>query len=99
MNMPKRLTPEKTTFINVGGTMVPTSVLPDNIAQEFLIIDRMKAEAADLTYKLEVLSLAIKGKSQELGASVTAHMAAMNKQQEADKANAAATPLEPDDNK
>lgn len=91
MNMPKRLTPEKTTFINVGGTMVPTSVLPDNIAQEFLLIDRMKAEAAEMTYKLEVLALAIKAKSQELGGMVANHLASQKKpenaetQMEADK--------------
>lgn len=89
--MPKRLTPDKTTFINVGGTMVPTSVLPDNIAQEFLLVDRMKNEAADLTYRLEVLALAIKAKSQELGGMVANHMLAQKKaevaeaQQEADK--------------
>lgn len=81
MNMPKRLTPEKTTFMNVGGTMVPLSTLPDNIAQEFLVIDRMKNEAADLTYKLEVLALAIKAKSQELGGMIANHMMQQNKQE------------------
>ena len=73
--MPKRLTPEKTTFINVAGTMVPVSTLPENIAQEFLLIDTMKQEAASLSYKLEVLSLALKAKSRELGAAVAQHMA------------------------
>lgn len=72
--MPKRLTPEKTTFINVGGTMVPISTLPSNIAQEFLLIDAMKSEAAQITYRLEILSLAIKGKSQELANAVARYM-------------------------
>lgn len=84
MNMPKRLTPDKTTFINVGGSMVPTSVLPDSIAQEFLLVDRMKNEAAELTYKLEVLALAIKAKSQELGAMVANHMLAQTKAEKAE---------------
>lgn len=75
MNMPNRLRPEKTTFINVGDTMIPISILPANIAQEFILIDRMKDEAAELTYRLEILSLAMKSKVQELGDSVSEHLA------------------------
>lgn len=89
MNMPKRLTPEKTTFMNVGGTMVPLSSLPDNIAQEFLLIDRMKNDAADLTYRLEVLALAIKAKSQELGGAITNHLMQQKKQESAEPQPAA----------
>lgn len=76
--MPKRLTPEKTTFINVGGTMIPITTLPDSIAQEFLLIDAMKADAADLTYRLEILSLAIRSKTQDLGNMVAQYMVQKN---------------------
>lgn len=78
--MPKRLTPEKTTFINVGGAMVPISTLPPNIAQEFLLIDAMKSEAAQISYRLEILSLAIKGKSQELANAVARYMIQQSEQ-------------------
>lgn len=79
--MPKRLTPEKTTFINVGGTMIPISTLPYNIAQEFLLIDAMKSEAVQITYRLEILSLAIKAKSQELVNAVAQYMVQQQSEQ------------------
>lgn len=82
--MPKRLTPEKTTFINVGGSMIPIYALPYEISQEFLMIDAMKSEAAQLTYRLEVLSLAIKAKSQDLGNAVAQYMVQQQSEQKLD---------------
>lgn len=79
MNMPKRLTPEPTTFINIGDSMIPISTLPENIAQEFLLIDRLKSEAVELTYRLEVITLAIKAKTQEIGVYTNAYFASKQK--------------------
>jgi hypothetical protein len=81
MKMPKRFAPEKTTFVNVGGTVIPISTLPEEIASEYALIDKIKEEAAELTYRLEVLSLAAAYKNQQLGAKVMAHLAQVKQEQ------------------
>lgn len=66
----KRFTVEKTHYINVEGKVIPISTLPDIVAQEFEVLDMMKEELLSLQYKVELISHAIKSKSNDLGLAV-----------------------------
>jgi hypothetical protein len=77
-NLPKRLTPEKTSTINTDGKVIAISTLPLELQEEFLIVDEIKIEAAELSYRLEVLTLALATKSQQLGMAVFAHLAGID---------------------
>lgn len=72
--LPKRMTMPPTTVFNVGGTVIPISSLPDEIAEEFLLIDAIRNEASEYAYKLEVLQLALNAKTEEVGAKIVAYL-------------------------
>lgn len=69
-NIPKKFTAEKTTFIHVGTATVPVSSFPSKILSEFEVLDSMKQDAGNLAYQLEVITLAIKAKTNELATEI-----------------------------
>jgi uncharacterized protein YaaN involved in tellurite resistance len=71
MIIPKRFTAEKTVFINVGGNTVPITTLNQEIIQEFEVLDRIKQDAATMTYQLEILAHAIKSKTADLSSMIS----------------------------
>lgn len=73
MALPKRFVHEKTTVINVGGSAVPVTSFPQAIIEEFEMMDKMKFEAGELAFRLEVLALAIKAKTAEITSLVSDH--------------------------
>lgn len=74
MSLPKRLNPDKTTFLNTPNGLLPLSSFPETLVQEFAVLDKMKQEFAELTYKVEVMGLAIKAKGQEVAMAANAHI-------------------------
>ena len=75
MSTPKKYTSEKTAIIHIHGSPVLVSTLPQKIIQEFDMMDMMKAEADELLYKLEILSLAMKSKTSDINAMIEEHYA------------------------
>lgn len=69
-NIPKKFITEKTTFIHVGNATVPVSSFPSKILTEFDVLDSMKQDAGNLAYRLEVITLAIKAKTNELAVEI-----------------------------
>lgn len=74
--LPKRFSPDKTSILNDGKNIIMVSSLPLNLQEEFGMIDRMKEDIAELSYKLEVMTLALRAKGQELAVAVSSHMSA-----------------------
>lgn len=97
MKLPKRYEIEKTTYITVGGTAIPLSTLPEEIAAEFAVIDKIKQEASELTMRLEILSLAIQAKTRQISAQIAAEYA--KNKQEAKNSAELRSPSEPDADK
>ena len=85
MNLPKRFNPDPTTFINIGENMLPLSVLTKEIQEEFAVLDKMKSEMGELSFRVEVLTSALRNKSQEIGAMVTEHLSSSNVIQKTDR--------------
>lgn len=66
MKMPKRFTSEQTTYVNVGGSLLPLNVLPEELAGEYAMLDAMRKDLAQRLYDLEVINLAVSRKNEEL---------------------------------
>lgn len=66
MKLPKRFTPEPTSYLKVGNGTVPVQLLPQDLAAEFGMLDKMQQDFSDKLYQLEVLQLAISKKKEEL---------------------------------
>ena len=68
MKTPLNLT--ETKVLTINGENVKVSALPDEIINEVQTLDRMRQEYVDAAYKLEVLSLAIAAKTQQISAEL-----------------------------
>lgn len=66
MKLPKRFTPEPTSYLKVGNGTVPIQILPQDLASEFGMLDKMQQDFSDRLYQLEILQLAISKKKEEL---------------------------------
>lgn len=76
----KRFIVEKTHYINVDGKVIPISTLPDVVSQEFEVLDMMKHDLLELQYKIELITHAIKSKSNELGMAVQKYLEETSKE-------------------
>ena len=66
MTLPKRLTAEKATTVKIRNTVFPISALPEEIRDEFGLLDTMKQDLAEVLYKAEILSMAINYKNDDI---------------------------------
>lgn len=66
MTLPKRLAPEKMIIVTIGGNAVPISNLNNDIIEEFEVLYKMQLDAAELSYRMEVMSLAVKAKAASI---------------------------------
>ncbi len=77
MNLPKRLTSPSTMHVRLDNQDIPISFLPKDLIAEFALLDRMNAELADATYKVELLALATTAKRSLLVDSVSKYLLEM----------------------
>lgn len=73
MILPKKFTAEKTSFIHVGTATIAVSSFPSAILTEFEVLDSMKHDAGVLAYQLEVITSAIKSKTNEIAGLISEH--------------------------
>lgn len=73
MKLPKRLVSEKTTYITSDDGVIPIDRLPEEIQQEFEVLDMMKNRLTEFRFEIELIGHAIKSKTQEIGLMVQEH--------------------------
>lgn len=73
MKLPKRLVSEKTTYITSDDGVIPIDHLPEEIQQEFEVLDMMKNRLTDFRFEIELMGHAIKSKTNEIGLMVQEH--------------------------